>query len=577
MTMTMTMTMTTMSTAKMTATMRRKNITQRKGREGRGKGAWVCGEGERNGNAASLKRKRTVKMCHPQCMQRHQHHKSHRLEVDGLVVGTHAGLLDSLRERGVGVARAGNVLRGGAVLHSKYELADELAGVGADDVSAEDLVGLGVGDNLDEAFSVVVGARAGVGHEGELADPVRDAVLLQVVLGAANGRDLGVGVDDARDGGVVDVAVLAGHDLDSSNALLLGLVGEHRAGNNVADGVDARHVALEVGVNLDLAALGGDAQSLEAETLGVGATAGGDEDAVSSELRLLVGVVDGGKVDGHHAVGALHGGLDALGEDKVELLLGENLLEGGGDFRVEAGGDAVVVLDDRNLAAEALVHGAELETNDTSTNNGELLGNPVEREGAGGCADGGLVDGDVGDLGGGGAGRDKDLVRVEHLGATGLKLNVDLVLAGQSALADDVVNLVLLEKTLNALGQATNGLLLGLLKLSNVHGDVLTALNTKGLEVLLGSDVVVSGVEQSLGGNAANVKAGATEGAAHFDAGNLHAELASLDGSDVATGATANNNEVILLPRCSSSGKHAGELRRGTKDALKHGSKGTVE
>jgi hypothetical protein len=68
------------------------------------------------------------------------------------------------------------------------------------------------------------------------------------------------------------------------------------------------------------------------------------------------------------------------------------------------------------------------------------------------------------------------------------------------------------------------------------------------------SNVHVRGVEQSLGRNATNVEAGAAEGAALLDAGHLHAQLTGLDGSNVATRATADDNEILLIG-CKMEGK----------------------
>ena len=64
-------------------------------------------------------------------------------------------------------------------------------------------------DELDDALGVVRGARAAVGHEGELARLVGDAGGLDLLLGLADGGGLGPGVDDGGDGGVVDVAGFA--------------------------------------------------------------------------------------------------------------------------------------------------------------------------------------------------------------------------------------------------------------------------------------------------------------------------------------------------------------------------------
>ena len=63
---------------------------------------------------------------------------------------------------------------------------DHVAGAGADDVDAEHAVGLGVGEDLDDAFGLVHGLGAAVGEEGEFADLVGDARCLELLFGEAD-------------------------------------------------------------------------------------------------------------------------------------------------------------------------------------------------------------------------------------------------------------------------------------------------------------------------------------------------------------------------------------------------------
>ena len=51
---------------------------------------------------------------------------------------------------------------------------------------------------------------------------------------------------------------LAGQNLGDRDALVLGLVGEHRPGDHVADGVDAVDIGAVVRIDLDAPALVGD-------------------------------------------------------------------------------------------------------------------------------------------------------------------------------------------------------------------------------------------------------------------------------------------------------------------------------
>ncbi len=101
---------------------------------------------------------------------------------------------------------------------------------------------------------------------------------LQFLLGLADGGDLREGVDHVRDDVVVHVAGLARKDLGNRDALVLRLVGEHRTGDHVADGVDAGDVRGEMRVGEDAALVVAlDADHVEAEPLRVGDTADGDE------------------------------------------------------------------------------------------------------------------------------------------------------------------------------------------------------------------------------------------------------------------------------------------------------------
>lgn len=95
--------------------------------------------------------------------------------VDGGAARRERGLLDGLRERRVAVARARDVLGRRAVLHAQNALLDQVARRRSHDVRAQDLVRVGVSDELDEAIRVVDRLRAAVSLEGELAGLQRAA------------------------------------------------------------------------------------------------------------------------------------------------------------------------------------------------------------------------------------------------------------------------------------------------------------------------------------------------------------------------------------------------------------------
>ena len=118
-----------------------------------------------------------------------------------------------------------------------------------------------------------------------LSDLVLDARRLQLFLILAHPRNLGVRVHNRGDGIVVDVPVAVLDHFHRGDTLLLGLVRQHGTERDVADTLDALGGSVELIVDDDSAALVGfDADLFEAEALGDGTTANGDEDDVGFEL-----------------------------------------------------------------------------------------------------------------------------------------------------------------------------------------------------------------------------------------------------------------------------------------------------
>src|SRR5690606_18889620 len=228
-----------------------------------------------------------------------------------------------------------------------------------------------VGENLHQTIRLQHRTGATVRAEGELADVVLDARLLQLFLGLTDGSDLGARVDDARNDVVVHMASLTGDDLGNGNAFFLSLVREHRAGNHVADGVDARHVSAQMSVDLHAAALINlDTGFLKTQTCRVGLAARGHQNnvcfdgfAITALCRL--------EADGSAVLAALNG-RDLRAELEGEALLGEQALELLGDLAVHAAEDIVEVFDNRHFSAEACPDRTELEANDTAANDDEL-------------------------------------------------------------------------------------------------------------------------------------------------------------------------------------------------------------
>ena len=399
-------------------------------------------------------------------------------------------------------------------------------------------VGLGVRKELDHTLGVEVGLRTGVGGEGEVSNVVLDAGLLELLLVLANPGNLGVGVHDGGDGAVVDVAVALSDVLDGSDSLLLSLVGKHGAEGAVTDSADVGDLGAVLLVDDQAAAvIGLKTDVVETKTGSVRTAANGDEDNISVKGFSLA------------ALGSLDVDLDALLRDLtshdlgVELedqaLLLEDLLGVLGDLLVHTGATNLAEeLDNGDLGAETRPDGGlcrcqhsisgyaraayHLETNDTATNDDHLLGNLLESDSTSGGDDALLVDGQAGEGCGLGASGDEDVLSADLSLAALDKVDSDGVLVLECAGTLDVLDVVLLEEELDALGEARDRGLLRLHHGAEVELDI-ADLDTAVLGVVEDLVVEVGVVQERLGGDAADVQAGSAEGAALLDTGDLRA------------------------------------------------------
>ena len=162
----------------------------------------------------------------------------------------------------------------------------------ADHVHAQQLVGLRVGDDLDEALVLAADERLADGLEGHLADLDGDAVALAFLLRPADRRDLRPRVGRARHLEVVDLLGLgAGDRVDRRDALVRGDVREQQAADDVADRVQVRLGGAHPAVDLDEALLDLGARRLEADVVRVRRAPGGHEHLLGAQLLGLLALL----------------------------------------------------------------------------------------------------------------------------------------------------------------------------------------------------------------------------------------------------------------------------------------------
>src|SRR5690606_25392328 len=99
----------------------------------------------------------------------------------------------------------------------------------------------------------------------------RNAFVLGLLFGQADPGNLGVGVGDRRNHARIEKAFLPGDDFGGDVGLVHRLVRQHGLADDVADGVDVRHVGAHLLVDLDEATVG----NLHAGLVGVNVLAVG--------------------------------------------------------------------------------------------------------------------------------------------------------------------------------------------------------------------------------------------------------------------------------------------------------------
>src|SRR5581483_1418224 len=372
---------------------------------------------------------------------------------------------------------------------------------------------------------------------------VGNAGLLELVLAFADGGDLRIGVDHVRDRVVVHVPGLAGKDFRNGNALVFGLMRQHRARDDIADGPDARDVGRVIMVDNDASALVLlHADAIETKAFGVGHAADGDEHDIGLD-RLRRATLR--RLDAHleRLARSIDRG-DLGGELEDEALLLEQALRLAADLAVHAGQRAVEKFDHGDLRPKAAPHRAKLEPDDAGANDKEALRDGGQLQRSGRRHNALLVDLDAAQLGDIGAGGDHDRLRLQRLRLAIIALHFDLAGRGDAAGTAEGVDLVLLQQEVDALDVAFDAFVLELHHRREIELRLADA-DAHHREVLGRHFEHIGGVQQRLRWDAAYIEAGAAEGGALFHHRGLQAKLRRADGADVTAGAGANDDEIV--------------------------------
>src|SRR5271166_1786434 len=278
----------------------------------------------------------------------------------------------------MGVDDVGKMLRGALQLESDYRLSNQLGRVGPDDVDAQDLAVLLIGDDLDEAVVRAHDAGARVGGERELADLYVVPQFLRLGFRQAHAADLGMAVSRVGNAQLVDgLHRLAGNVRHGNDAFHRARVRQLRkAHSDVADGVDAGLGGTHVLIDFHEAALDLDLSLLDADVLRARRATDGDQHLVGLDL-LLLAVHREGHSDA--VLGTLDG-FDLGVDEAVDAALAVHTHQFLGDFFVFHWHVAGQHLEDSHVSAEGLVDAGELDAYRTGADHDQRLRDVVEAE-----------------------------------------------------------------------------------------------------------------------------------------------------------------------------------------------------
>ena len=281
------------------------------------------------------------------------------------------------------------------------------------------------------------------------------------------------------------------------------------------------------------------ARGIEPQAGHIGAAANGQQHHIGAQ-RLLRPA--GSRLQGEGDAGIVSNGRDHLGlELELEALLGEDALEALAHLGVHRRDQPVEEFDHRHLGAETRPDRAHLQANIAAADHHEMAGHGIEFQPTGGGDDALLINGDAGQRNALGARGDDDV-----LGGIFGAIHGHGAGFYDPALALQPSDLVLLEEELDAFDIGANHLGLAGLHALEVqrHLADIDAMLGQLVDRLL---IMLGALQQRLGGDAANIEAGAAQRRAFFDAGHLHPQLRGANGANITARTGADDNDVETL------------------------------
>ena len=449
------------------------------------------------------------------------------------------------------MADARYVFAGSPELHGHHGLGNQLGRHRPDDMHAENAVAFRIGKKLHQARRIAQRPRPSVGHEGERACTIGDALGLQLLLGFAHPGDFRRCVNDPGDGIEVHVPMLSGDALRHGHALIFRLVRQHGPAHHVADGPDLGQIGAALVIDDDEAALvEHQADRPAIEPLRIRHAANGDDELVERGRLRLAG-----------CIGIFHADVLA-GRDLADLhtqvngqpLLGEYLGCFLGDLIIDHTEEGRQRFEHGHIGPEPPPHAAHFQADHARTDDAQRLRHLGNVQCAGVAQNQLFVESGARQRARIGAGGDDDVL-ADH----GLWLragNLDLPAAGiafhEAALAVEERDLVFLEQENDAVVILLHDLVLAAQHFAQIERQAvyLDAVVGEGMARVI---VVFRRLQQRLGRDAADIRTGAPQrwlaiGALPVvDAGGSEPQLRRADGGDIAAGTATDDYDIKIL------------------------------
>src|SRR5437762_4488791 len=144
-----------------------------------------------------------------------------------------------------------DILGAAAEFNHRNGFSDQFRSGMMQNVSAKNAIGLCVGDELDHSFHIITAKGTAVSSEWKFTDAHIDPLLLRLVFSETNASQLGICVDDARNGLIVHMPGLACDDFNAGDPFVFGLMCQHRPCDDIADSINAFDIRAEMLVHFD--------------------------------------------------------------------------------------------------------------------------------------------------------------------------------------------------------------------------------------------------------------------------------------------------------------------------------------